>query len=337
MDGSPDRDADDHDADDQRAGAPQTDAHPGAAGVPPRGRAAGVRPEGLEQVFVEHRRRAFDVAYRMLGSVAAAEDVVQEAFLRLAGQDLATIDDVRGWLVTVTSRLCLDDLRSAATRRRSYVGPWLPEPLVGEWSDDDPAERVTLDDSVQLAVLVVIQQLSPAERTAFLLHDVFGLGFEEVAAVVGRTPTACRQLASRARRRIRDDDADRPRFRVDPAEQRIVTDRFVAACRTGRVEDLAAVLDPDAVGEFDSGGRVPGAPLRPVRGAATVARILVASLRDTGATYETASVNGEPGVVVAIDDQPVAVIAITPRDGRVAHILAVGNPEKLAHLSRGRS
>lgn len=291
-------------------------------------------PDELGTAFAEHRRRAFDVAYRMLGSVAAAEDVVQDAFVRLAAQDLAAIDDVRGWLVTVTGRLCLDQLGSAAWRRRAYVGPWLPEPLASDGGVGDPADRVTLDESVELALLVVLEQLSPAERTALVLHDVFGLDFETVAGIVGRTPAACRQLASRARRQVHADD-ELPRFAVDSDERRAVTERFAAACRTGRVEELVEVLDPDVVGEFDSGGLVPGAPLHPVRGAVAVARILAGSIVGTGAEFTVATVNAAPGVVVRLAGRVVAVVVVTERDGRVGHILGVGNPDKLAHLNPG--
>ncbi len=287
----------------------------------------------LDAVFRAHRQRAFDVAYRMLGSVAAAEDVVQEAFARLARTGVDGVDDVRGWLVTVCARLSLDHLRAASHRRTSYVGPWLPEPLVEGRGPDDPLERVTLDESVQMAVLVVLQQLSPPERTAFLLHDVFQVPFEEVAAVVGRTPEACRQLASRARRRLRD-DAAATRFPVDRAHQRAVTERFAAACRTGRLDALLEALDPEAVGEFDSGGFVPGAPRHPVRGARRIARLLQAAFAVEGIGFLVAQVNGEAGVIVERQGRVAAVVVVTPAGGRVGVLHAVGNPEKLAHLNR---
>jgi RNA polymerase sigma-70 factor (ECF subfamily) len=280
----------------------------------------------VEAAWREHRQRVFDVAYRMLGSISDSEDVVQEAYARLLKADLAAIDDVRGWLVTVTGRLCLDAMRSAAVRRAAYVGPWLPEPVVGT---PDPADRITLDDSVRMALLVVLERLSPAERTAFVLHDVFQLPFETIGQIVGRSPTACRQLASRARKHISSSPG---RFQTSFDEQRRVAASFAAACASGRMEDLLAVLDPSAVGEFDSGGLVPRAPTRPVRGAEGIARVIAGSFAGTQARFVVADVNGEPGVVVEIARRPVAVVSLTTRAGRVVHLHAVGNPQKLRHL-----
>jgi len=285
----------------------------------------------LADAYTAHRQRAFDVAYRMLGSVAAAEDAVHDAFVRLSGQDLGEIADIRGWLVTVTSRLCLDQMGSAASRRRAYVGPWLPEPVVVSGDAADPGDRVTLDDSVRIAMLVVLEQLSPPERTSFLLHDVFAFDFDAVAEIVGRSPAACRQLASRARRRIRQ-DREHARFSVPTEDARRVAERFASACRTGQVDALLEVLDPDVVGEFDSGGHVPGAPLAPVHGASTVAAILAEVASTRGLDVEVVAVNGEPGVLFGLDDRVVAVIVVAPIDGRVGHILAIGNPDKLSHL-----
>src|SRR6266516_4520596 len=184
--------------------------------------------ERLAGVWREHHRLLLDVAYRMLGSINDAEDAVQEAFARLMRVDLEEIDDVRGWLVVVVTRLCLDQLRSARARREAYIGPWLPEPLVeipGE--EPDPADRVTLDDSVRMALLVVLERLTPPGRAAFVLHDVFGFSFDAVGSIVGRSPAACRQLASRARRRIQEETGP-ARFEVDPGEVRRIADRFIA-------------------------------------------------------------------------------------------------------------
>jgi RNA polymerase sigma-70 factor (ECF subfamily) len=291
------------------------------------------RPEHvdtIEAAFHEHRRRVFDVAYRMLGSVSDADDVVQEAYLRLTRADLASIDDVEAWLVTVASRVCLDRLRSAEVKRAAYVGPWLPEPIVGA-ADVAPDERVTLDESVRMALLVVLDQLSPAERTSFLLHDVFGLPFGEVASVVGRTPAACRQLASRARRRI---EADGVRTGSAPSRRQLeqVAHRFAAACRTGRVEDLVAVLDPDATGEFDSGGLIPGAALRRTEGAGRIARGLARVFAGREFVMTVTDVNGEPGVVVSEGGRIVSVIALTSDGERVVALHGIGNPAKLRHL-----
>ncbi len=285
----------------------------------------------LAAAYAAHGRRVFDVAYRMLGSVAAAEDAMHDAFVRLSGRELRDIADIRGWLVTVTSRLCLDQMGSAAARRTAYVGPWLPEPLVAFGDAVDPAVQVTLDESVRMAMLVVLEQLTPAERTSFLLHDVFALDFDAVSEIVGRSPAACRQLASRARRRIQADD-ERPRFSVPSADARQVAERFANSCRTGRVAALLEVLDPGVVGEFDSGGHVPGAPLDPVEGAAPVAAILAGTTAAPGLEVEVVVVNGEPGVAFRLAGRVVAVVVVAPIDGRVGHILAVGNPDKLAHL-----
>src|SRR4051794_20079144 len=182
----------------------------------------------LDQAFGAHRRVLLDVAYRLLGSVADAEDAVQEAFARLARERVDAIADLRAWLVVVVSRICLDQLGSARARREAYVGPWLPEPLVGvAGAGDDPSERVTLDDSVRMAMLVVLEQLTPPERVAFVLHDVFAFSFDEIAASVGRPPAACRQLASRARRRVHEHSS--ARFEVDREHEQAVADRFLAA------------------------------------------------------------------------------------------------------------
>src|SRR5713101_4323658 len=195
-----------------------------------------------------------DVAYRLLGSYSEAEDAVQETFTRLLRTDLDPIEDVRAWLVVVVSRLCLDQLRSARVRREAYVGPWFPEPLIH--SDDaltDPADIVTLDESVRLALLIVLERMSPSERVVFVLHDVFDFPFERVAPMVKRSPAACRQLASRARRRVNDEAAS-ARFAIDPQEQQRVVDAFIAACTGGNLKALLPLLDPAVVGWADVGG-----------------------------------------------------------------------------------
>lgn len=280
-----------------------------------------------------HRTRVMDVAYRLLGSITDTEDIAQEAYLRLERQDLARLDDVEAWLVTVTSRLCLDQLRSARVTRRAYVGPWLPEPLVVlPGSDPDPADRITLDDSVRLALLVVLERLSPAQRTAYVLHDVFGVPYDEIGRIVGRSPAACRQLASRARRRVRDGQ----RFSVERDELRRVVEEFRRACAAGDVEALAATLDPDVTGEFDSGGLLPGAPTAPVAGSASVAELLLGFLETRPVRFVVAEVNGEPGVVVVLGERVVTTLVLRVAEGRVDHIHAVGNPEKLRHLNADR-
>lgn len=290
-------------------------------------------PESTDQeiaaVWLSHRRRLIDIGYRMLGSVAEAEDVADEAYARLLSADLATIENIPGWLTTVGARLCIDRLRSARERRRAYVGPWLPEPIL---ADDgrgaDPADRVTLDESVRLALMVVLDKLSPAERTSFVLHDLFAMPFDEVGEIVGRSPAACRQLASRARRRIRS-DPDAPRTSVSRDELEAVAKQFALACATGEVESLLLVLDPDVVGDFDSGGAIPGAPLRAIDGAKNIASLLVRVFSTGPFEFAVHDVNGEPGVVVRHHGQIRAAIALGIRDGRVDLIHGVGNPDKL--------
>ena len=288
----------------------------------------------LERRWRAHRRRLVDIGYRMLGSVADAEDVAGEAFARLAAADLIDIDDVEGWLVTVTGRLCLDRLRSAERRRRAYIGPWLPEPVLGSADPTaiDPADRVTLDDSVRMALLVVLEQLSPAERTAYVLHDLFAVPFEDIGEMVGRTPGACRQLASRARRRIQA-DAVTPRATVSSGELEQVVRRFADACEAGSIEGLLDVLDPEAVGDFDSGGLVQGAPVRSLTGAVGIAKLLVHVLGRPGVRCTAEAVNGEPGVVVRLHGEIVSVGAVDVRDGLIVAVHAVGNPLKLRHLA----
>ncbi|HEX2154320.1 MAG TPA: RNA polymerase sigma factor SigJ [Acidimicrobiia bacterium] len=285
----------------------------------------------IEGAWHAHRRRVFDVAYRMLGSVSEAEDVAQEAYVRLLRVGLDGIDDPLGWLITVTARLSLDHLRSSHARRVSYVGPWLPEPLVDSGSAFSPEERVTLDESVRMALLVVLETLSPAERTALVLHDVFGVPFEAVAELVGRSPEACRQLASRARRRVADSDAA-GRFKPSRSQLARTAEEFANACASGSFEALLRILDPEVAGTFDSGGHVPGAPAGPVRGDARVARVILRSFRQEAARFNVVDVNGEPGVAVIVGNEIRAVVSLSLRDDKIVHIDAVGNPDKLSHL-----
>ncbi len=287
----------------------------------------------IEAAWRQTRPRLVDIGYRMLGSMAEATDVADEACTRLLAADHDAVDDVTGWLVTVTGRLCIDRLRSADRSRRAYVGPWLPEPVLRlpDPSAVDPADRVTLDDSIRLALLVVLEQLSPAERTSLVLHDFFAYSFDEVATIVGRSPDACRQLASRARRKVQA-DPETPPGDVDHDELERVARHFADACSAGRIEPLLEVLDPDVVGDFDSGGVVPGAPLTAIVGAPPVARVLRHAFLDSGFRFTVEDVNGLPGVVVWRGDRLVAVTALGARDGRVSVLHAVGNPDKLRHL-----
>jgi RNA polymerase sigma-70 factor (ECF subfamily) len=232
--------------------------------------------------------------------------------------------------VVVTSRICLDQLGSARARRERYVGPWLPEPLIAV--DDDPADRVTLDESVRMALLVVLEQLTPPERVAFVLHDVFGFAFEQVAGVVGRSPAAARQLASRARRRVREEDPV-ARFTVDPDEEQAVADRFLSAAQGGDLEALAQLLDPEVVMRADGGGLVQ-APRRPIAGRDTIVKVIANGYRTTpGLTVAAATVNGGPGMLVRDGEgRLVSVAAFAIADGVIKEIDLLAQPEKLAAL-----
>jgi RNA polymerase sigma-70 factor, ECF subfamily len=288
--------------------------------------------EELTRAFEAERPRLLRVAYATVGSLADAEDCVQEAWLRLRRlQDPAEIRDLAAWLTTTVSRLALDSLSSARARRERYVGPWLPEPLVEDLDTRDPADRVTLDESVSMALLIVLERLSAPERTAFLLHDVFSLSFEEVARVVGRSPAAVRQLASRARAHV---EQGRPRFPPTQQQQREMVAAFAAAAQAGDLERLVGLLDPDVVWRGDGGGKVPAAALG--RGAATVARRLLALADRPPLSARMALVNGAPGLVLRDADGVLTVVSFTVDAGRIVAIDAVRNPDKLAGLPEQR-
>ena len=273
-----------------------------------------------------HRSYLVQVAFRIVGSMDEAEDVVQEAFLRASRAAPDDIDEPRAWLTTVVGRLALDHLRAARVRRESYVGPWLPEPVVG-----DPADRITLDEQVGLALTTVLETLSPAERVVYVLHEAFGVPLNEVAGIVGRTPEACRQLASRARRHIRE---RAPRFDPDPVETAKVVDAFRVAAEAGDMETLARLLDDDVSGRVDSGGLVPGAARRPVHGRNRVLKSLKAGMRRTpGSHGEVRLVNGKPGVVMYLDGAVLGVVDLTVSDGLITAIDLTLNPDKLRRVT----
>jgi len=285
---------------------------------------------------LSHRRQLTNVAYRLLGSLADAEDAVQEALIRwyaLSPEARDAIESPGAWLTTVTSRICLDQLGSARVRRERYVGEWIPEPVPDrhDWPGGrageaaDPADRITLDESVDMAFLVVLDSMSPAERVAFLLHDVFRYPFAEVAEIVGRTPAACRQLASSARRRVREARPVTP-----PAARRAELVRgFKAAWEAKDIDALLALLDPDAVAVADGGGRVPAA-LEPREGAGAIATAFVELAgRVAGLVFEEHLVNGQPGLVGRQDGATVAVLAFDVANDRITRIWAVRNPDKL--------
>jgi RNA polymerase sigma-70 factor (ECF subfamily) len=291
--------------------------------------------EELAVAFQAARPRLVRVGYAILGSHGDAEDVVADCWLRLVAHHRdEPIRDPEAWAVVTVSRMAIDVLRSARVRRERYVGPWLPEPVVTATpaGQGDPADRVTLDDEVSYALLVVLETLTPAERTAFVLHDLFGLPFPEVAGIVGRTPASVRQLASRARRHVRD-RAARPV--VDPAEHRRVVAAFAVAATSGDLATLVAVLDPEVVLVSDGGGIVTAAR-RPIQGADKVARFVLGVLAkgQFGNEIELVQVNGSPGFAVHDAGHLAAVVALTVAGGRVARLDLVVAPDKLRHDSR---
>jgi RNA polymerase sigma-70 factor, ECF subfamily len=282
-----------------------------------------------EEAVREHRSALLSLAYRLLGTVSEAEDAVQQAYLRLERHGTEGIDNVGGWLNRTTSRICYDRLTSARARREVYVGPWLPEPLVTDGVEDDPVE---LAESVSMAFLVVLETLSPAERIAFLLHDVFGYDHAELAAILDRSEAACRQLVSRGRKHVQ---ARRPRFEADPGARAQVASRFLDACRTGDLDALLATLAPDVVLRSDGGGKV-SAARRPLEGADRVARFLegLAKQAPPDVVLESRWMNGTPGVVIGTSDGTIIVVFVLDvADGAVRSVGAVRNPDKLAHLA----
>jgi RNA polymerase sigma factor (sigma-70 family) len=280
--------------------------------------------------FERHRGHLHAVAYRMLGSLSEADDAVQEAWLRLNRSDTDAVENLGGWLTTVVGRVCLDVLRARRSRREDYVGTWLPEPIVAADEAAGPEDEALMADSVGLALLVVLETLSPAERLAFVLHDTFGVPFDEIAPIVGRTPTAARQLASRARRRVR---GAAPVPDPDLARQREVVDAFLAAARAGDFDALVAVLDPDVVFRADGGAR---SVLAPAHGADEVAeRVLTRGAR-FAPLGRPALVNGAAGAVVEIGGVVRAVAGFTVVDGRIVEIDLMLDPEKLQRVVVGR-
>ena len=285
---------------------------------------------GLNAVMSE-RRQLINLAYRLLGSLADAEDVVQETYARWyarSPQQQEAIESPGAWLTTVASRICLDLLGSARVRRESYVGEWIPEPVPDhtEWHPVDPADRVTLDESITMAFLVVLESMTPAERVAFVLHDVFRYPFAEVAEIVGRTPAACRQLASSARRRISASQAE-----PTPAARRadIVRD-FKQAWEAQDIEALIGLLDPGATAIGDGGGLASASP-HPIEGAEQVAYLFaeLAGRAPADVTFLERTVNGQPGLVARQNGVTLVVMAFDVAGGRIKNIWAVTNPEKL--------
>jgi RNA polymerase sigma factor (sigma-70 family) len=282
----------------------------------------------LAERFEEHRSHLRAVAYRMLGSLSEADDAVQETWLRLSRSDTGNVDNLGGWLTTVVARVCLDVLRSRRSRREEPLGPErLPEPIVSAQDGVDPEQQALLAEGVGLALLVVLDTLAPAERLAFVLHDLFAVPFDEIAPIVGRSPTATRQLASRARRRVQGAGAVPD---ADLASQQAVVEAFLAAARGGDFDALLSVLDPDVVLRADQ-GRVPGRRWVVLRGARAVAEQAF-SFAWRAPLTRPALVNGAAGAVGGTADRPFAVMGFTVRGGRIVEIDILADPERLRQL-----
>ncbi|WP_328429182.1 RNA polymerase sigma-70 factor [Streptomyces sp. NBC_00443] len=284
-------------------------------------------------VFEEHRPVLLGVAYRMLGRVADAEDVVQETWLRWSGADRSEVREPRAYLVRITTRLAIDRLRQVKARGETYVGPWLPEPYVTDFGDavPDTAERAVLADSVSLAVLVVLESLSPLERAVFVLREAFGYPYAEIAAMLERGEAAVRQLAGRARKHV---DERRPRYEVDPAQRRDLTERFLAAAAGGDLEGLMSLLAPDVRLIGDSGGKAK-APVRVLETADKVGRFLVGATRNAvpDVTFRFLEINGGPAVLVRSGDKPDSVFQLDVLNGRIQSVYIIRNPDKLTSLA----
>lgn len=282
--------------------------------------------EWLAERFEEHRPRLRAVAYRMLGSLTEADDAVQDAWLRLSRSRTEEIDNLGGWLTTVVARECLHMLRSRRRRREDFSGDRLPDPVIT--TDDgvlDPEHEVLLADSVGLALLVVLDSLTPTERLAFVMHDMFDVPFDQIATVIGRSPAAARQLASRARRRVRG--ASVPAHDVDIARQREVVDAFFAAANEGDFDGLVKVLDPDVMLRADNG---PNAPPQIFRGVVAVAR---QARRPTGARLHPALVNGLVGAVITIHGRPTSILSFTVANGKIVEIDGIRDPDRVQRLA----
>ena len=293
--------------------------------------------EWLAKRFEEHRGRLRAVAYRMLGSLADADDAVQDTWLRLSKTDADEVDNLGGWLTTAVARVSLNMLRARNTRREEPLETYVPDPLVRRQDESDPASEALLADSVSLALLVVLETLTPPERLVFVLHDLFGMPFDEIAPIVARTPAAARQLASRARRRVKGAEVHPRDF--DPQRQRRVVDAFFAATREGDFGALVAVLHPDVVLRIDGGVAFPAASMI-VRGASAVARQSSRGMKSVLARADTevhpAVVNDAAGVIITIADKAMTVIGFTFMDGKIIEINSISDPARVDAVTNDR-
>lgn len=290
----------------------------------------GSERDWLAAQFQAHRPQLHALAYRMLGSLRDADDAVQETWLRLDRSDSAAINGLRTWLSTVAGRVCRDMLRSRRASREHYTGTWLPEPLIGTDPAEGPEQQAVLADSVSMALLVVLEALTPAGRLAFILHDIFGVPFNQIAPVVDRTPQATRRLASRARRRVHQAPPPGP----DPSQQRQAVGAFLAAARHGDFAALAAVLGPSVVFRADLG---PGSPRRPLHGAHRVARRILALAPRFASLASPITINGAAGALFGSHEDPIAVTAFTVTGGRISAIDLISDPDKLRTLTLPRA
>jgi RNA polymerase sigma-70 factor, ECF subfamily len=284
--------------------------------------------ETRAEVFASMRPLLFSIAYRMIGSVMDAEDLVQDAYLRWEEAPETDVRSPRAYLTTIVTRLAINHMRSAKTKRETYVGTWLPEPLVTE----DTPDTVELAESLSMAFLVLLERLSPIERAVFLLHEVFDFEYAEIARMVDKTEANCRQLLARARKRI---GAPRARFEADPDQARRLVQRFTEASFAGDMEGLVALLAEDITLWADGGGKVPGAALKPVRGATSVARFalgVMGRVVPAETTVHPAVINGQPGFIAYVSGRPLSALIFDIRDQRIQAIYAVGNPDKLQAL-----
>ena len=281
-------------------------------------------PMDQAEIFEQYRKLLFSIAYRMLGSVSEAEDMIQETFLRWQSVSGSKVRSPKAYLSAVVTRLCVDRLRASKTRREEYVGPWLPEPLLTE---PDGSDAVMLDESLSMAFLILMESLTPTQRAVFLMREVFDYDYPEISHVVGKSEDNCRQLAHRAREAVA---ARRPRFESSREQEERLAQRFVEACSNGDMQDLLAVLSEDIVLYSDGGGKVHAA-LKPVYGPENVSRFLFGILGKTppGFTTGMARINGHPGVIGYTNGQPMSVVALDAAGGQVQAIRIVVNPEKL--------
>jgi RNA polymerase sigma-70 factor (ECF subfamily) len=284
--------------------------------------------ETPDSMFASARPMLFSIAYRMLGSVMDAEDLVQDAWLRWKEAPEAEVRSPRAYLTTIVTRLAINRLRAARTKRETYVGPWLPEPLVTE----DTPDTVELAESLSMAFLVLLERLSPIERAVFLLHEVFDFEYADIARMVDKTEANCRQLLARAKKRV---GAPRPRFEADAEQARRLTQRFTEASVAGDLDGLLALLAEDITLWADGGGKARGAALKPLHGATPVARFILGIMRNVvpaGTGFRPTRINGQPGFIAYLSGRPLSALIFDIRGGRIKTIYAVGNPDKLQTL-----